>query len=269
MAEDREILREVWEGKVPVSFTLSPEEVSTYEHPESCYLLVPRHSYFPLFLDKLQKHFINYVNGDENDIWLENTNTNQPIKWHYPVGVLFDLLNLSHNLPWNLTVHFKNFPDSVFRWNSKEAIESHFMSCVKEADALKHVGKVINGMQIQHHKQLWAGLLSDKFEQFWAVNKKLMEGDGDETFKSIPFRIYQGDSRHIQKLFKPQNDRGDSKTLRDMVQEVAPQTFNEDGSLNHKIVLHGVEVPLESDILWLSEHLSYPDNFLHICLIPL
>lgn len=38
MAEDREILREVWEGKVPVSFTLSSEEVSTYEHPESCFV---------------------------------------------------------------------------------------------------------------------------------------------------------------------------------------------------------------------------------------
>lgn len=96
-----------------------------------------------------------------------------------------------------------------------------------------------------------------------------MEGDGDEPFKSIPFRIYQGDNRYIQKLFKPHNDRGDSQTLKDMIQDVVPSIFKEDGSLNHKIIIHGIEVPLESDILWLSEHLSYPDNFLHVCLIPL
>jgi autophagy-related protein 5 len=58
---------------------------------------------------------------------------------------------------------------------------------VKEADGLKHKGKVINEMQAKDHKQLWQGVHSDKFDQFWQINKKLMEGE----FKAIPFRIYQ------------------------------------------------------------------------------
>ena len=31
---------------------------------------------------------------------------------------------------------------------------------------------------------------SDKFDQFWSVNRKLMESSEEETFKYIPFRIY-------------------------------------------------------------------------------
>lgn len=33
---------------------------------------------------------------------------------------------------------------------------------------------------------------TDKFEQFWAVNRRLMERTGDDPyFKFIPFRIFQ------------------------------------------------------------------------------
>ncbi len=32
---------------------------------------------------------------------------------------------------------------------------------------------------------------SDKFDQFWSVNRKLMEHTDDQLFKHIPFRIYQ------------------------------------------------------------------------------
>lgn len=30
---------------------------------------------------------------------------------------------------------------------------------------------------------------------------------------------------------------------------------------------HGVDVEKETPLQWLSEHLSYPDNFLHICMV--
>lgn len=66
------------------------------------------------------------------------------------------------------------------------------MSCLKEADVLKHRGQVISVMQKKDHNQLWAGLLNDKFDQFWAINRRLMEcsGDGGDTFKHIPLRFY-------------------------------------------------------------------------------
>ncbi len=33
-------------------------------------------------------------------------------------------------------------------------------------------------------------------------------------------------------------------------------------------MIHGTEVPGVTPLQWLSEHFSYPDNFLHICIVP-
>ena len=38
MADDREVLREVWEGKLPVCFSLSQDEITTVEQPEPYYV---------------------------------------------------------------------------------------------------------------------------------------------------------------------------------------------------------------------------------------
>ncbi|TWW79774.1 Autophagy protein 5 [Takifugu flavidus] len=35
-----------------------------------------------------------------------------------------------------------------------------------------------------------------------------------------------------------------------------------------QVVIHGIEPLLETPLQWLSEHLSHPDNFLHICITP-
>lgn len=51
MANDREILREIWEGKIPVHFKLSADETDV--EPEEYFLLIPRLSYFPLVTDKV------------------------------------------------------------------------------------------------------------------------------------------------------------------------------------------------------------------------
>lgn len=53
MANDREILREVWEGKLPVCFQIDSEEVIDLQQPEPFYLMVPRMSYLPLVTDKV------------------------------------------------------------------------------------------------------------------------------------------------------------------------------------------------------------------------
>ncbi|RUS71432.1 hypothetical protein EGW08_020815 [Elysia chlorotica] len=265
MAEDREILREVWEGKIPVCFQLAQEDIYTVDQPDPFFLLVPRLSYFPLVTDKVVKHLSKHVDRDnQGEMWLEYEG--QALKWHYPIGLLFDLFGSKADLPWNLTVHFQNFPEEeLLHCPSKDAVESHFMSVLKEADALKHRGQAVNNMQRKDHKTLWSGVMNDKFDQFWSVNKKLMEVSGDDTFKFIPFRIYQVDQVPLQKLFKPTDDNGDVLSLRHVLESVV-SGFQEN---ENRVLIQGVEPDLDIPILWLSEHLSYPDNFLHICLQPL
>ncbi|XP_060572782.1 autophagy protein 5-like [Ruditapes philippinarum] len=259
MGDDRAILRDVWEGKIPVCFHLAQDEVIA-EQPEPVYQMVPRHSYLPMVTEKISKHFAQYVDKEKTgEMWIDFEG--QPLKWHNPVGVLYDLYGIS--LPWKLTVHFQDFPEEeIIHCVGREAVESHFMSMLKEADALKHRSSVINGMQKKDHKQMWMGLVHDKFDQFWPINKRLMENTGDDMFRYIPFRIYQIDRPFIQQLLKPHSEEGHEHTLEDLLKLALPDLGE---SKDQKILIQGIEVPLDTPLLWLSEHFSYPDNFLHIC----
>ena len=53
MAEDREVLREVWQGRVPVAFSLSSDDVHTMGQPDPYHLMLPRLSYITVVFDKV------------------------------------------------------------------------------------------------------------------------------------------------------------------------------------------------------------------------
>ena len=143
-----------------------------------------------------------------------------------------------------------------------------FMSTIKESAALKQRTQIINSMQKREHNQLWLGLQDDKFDQFWAINRKLMERFENEPFKHIPFRIYQLNQPFIQRLIKPNHESGEHTTLGDLIRTIFPDSFNESDDCSLRIVTHGIEPPFETPLQWLSEYLSYPDNFLHLCAFP-
>uniref|UniRef100_A0A803KER2 Autophagy protein 5 n=1 Tax=Xenopus tropicalis TaxID=8364 RepID=A0A803KER2_XENTR len=234
MTDDKDVLRDVWFGRIPTCFTLYQDELTERE-AEPYYLLLPRISYLTLVTDKVKKHFQKVMRTEDiSEIWFEFEGI--PLKWHYPIGLLFDLHASNTSLPWSITVHFKNFPaKDLLHCQSKDVIEAHFMSSVKEADALKHKSQVINEMQKKDHKQLWMGLQNDKFEQFWAINRKLMEvPPEDGGFRYIPFRIYQAINERpfIQKLFRPVANDGRPYTLGDLIREVCPAAVPAEGTKN-------------------------------------
>lgn len=67
---------------------------------------------------------------------------------------------------------------------------------------------------------------TDKFDQFWAVNRKLMEASGEQDhFKYIPFRCYVDDG-FKQKLIKPLTEDGRRKTLQEFLRELFPENEN-------------------------------------------
>lgn len=268
MAEDREILREIWDGQIPICFRLASEEIYTLQQPEPFYLMVPRLTYFPLLSDKIQKHFSNHVKDDivGAEMWIDYDS--QSLKWHYPVGLLFDYYGSDAKLPWNVTVHFKDFPETeLIHCPNKLAVQSHFMSTVKEASALKHRTQLVQSMLPKEHKELWQGFEKYKFDQFWAINKRLMENPGEQHFKYIPFRLYQPNVSLIQALIKPVQESGEHVLLRDLLKAIVPDCVDEIGS-KYKLILQGIEPPLNMHLQWMSEHLSYADNFLHIVLLP-
>lgn len=108
MTEDKEVTRQVWDGKIPIAFTLASDEVTSDDPPVTYYVLAPRSSYLTLVTDAVQRHFLNSISeppDTEDEIWFDSEGI--PLKWHWPIGVLFDLYGSSAKLPWSLTVHFQ------------------------------------------------------------------------------------------------------------------------------------------------------------------
>jgi hypothetical protein len=86
----------------------------------------------------VQAHFLGVVPTAVDEIWLDCNGT--PLRWHFAVGVLFDLHNdsLLPPIPWQITVHFSSFPeDRLIRLTGVEALKTIFMSSLKAANFLK------------------------------------------------------------------------------------------------------------------------------------
>uniref|UniRef100_A0A1I8PKD9 Autophagy protein 5 n=1 Tax=Stomoxys calcitrans TaxID=35570 RepID=A0A1I8PKD9_STOCA len=261
MANDREILRMIWEGQLALCFQADPDEIVGLQQPENFYLMVSRLSYLPLVTDKVKKYFSRFISGEQQDgsVWFDYNGT--PLKLHYPIGILYDLCPEEGNQPWCLTIHFSKFPEeALVKFETKDLLESYFMSCLKEADVLKHRGQVISSMQKKEHNQLWIGLVNDKFDQFWAVNRRLMEVNSEqECFKHTPLRFYNEDGTFTQQLISPLAESGKKKTVSDLLEELSTPDRKAIG-----IKTHGIDIHNHTDLQWMSEHLSYPDNFLHL-----
>ena len=55
MSEDREVLSEVWGGRVPAIFNLAEQDGTA----EPCCLMLPRMSYLPLVTEKVKSFRLN------------------------------------------------------------------------------------------------------------------------------------------------------------------------------------------------------------------
>jgi autophagy-related protein 5 len=194
------------------------------------------------------------------------------LKWHYPIGLLYDIFfGVRYPAPvWKITVHFKRFPeDRLLHCRMKEAVQSVFMSSLKEADQLKHHGEVIGRMTKKEHEQMWSGLVNNRFEQFWSANRKLMDNSGENAFRHIPLRVYRFDGTDattivqppLQILHKPFRDDGVFVTLGDALAAVSPEFAETD---KWSFVTQGIEIPLTSDLSWVCVEFAYPDNFIHL-----
>lgn len=125
-------------------------------------------------LPKLRAFFSNFLiepNSQSHDGWFEFEGV--PLKWHYPVGLLFDLyagadpasktardnesLNDGSSLPWRLILHFSDWPDDLVRLDADGMVMNDaFINSVKEADFLRNgTAKGIMSLSKEDSSGLW------------------------------------------------------------------------------------------------------------------
>ena len=102
---------------------------------------------------------------------------NVPLKWHYPLGLLYDLFagaspwpaqreeaassDQETSLPWRLILHFTEWPDEqLVRLDADgKVIHDAFINSVKEADFLRNgTAKGIMSLSKDDSTQLWTAV---------------------------------------------------------------------------------------------------------------
>jgi len=218
----RPLQMKVWEGCVPLEIRLASSECNTYDQSDAFLILFPRVSYIPLLLPKLHAFFReSLINEEANywDGWLSYEDV--PLKWHFPVGLLFDLYSgASDHLhdengnggkkghggyasaedqgsgerprTWKLTLHFENWPsDTLVKLDGEgKSMRDAFTNSMKEASFVRHgSAKVVMALSREDSTQLWDAVEHHNFTSFNAVNQKLLRPPG-VALRHIPLRIY-------------------------------------------------------------------------------
>ncbi|KAI8800436.1 autophagy protein Apg5-domain-containing protein [Cladochytrium replicatum] len=299
---DNSIHRKIWDGQILLRISLDSTDWDALASknasgalppvPEPLFIHARRCSYFPFIAKDVRKYFVEQcklsVVADDVEIWYDFLGS--PLKWHYPIGVLYDIYTSSPSssapsshppVPWPVTVHFRDFPATkLIRVHSSgllDAPHDFFMSTQKEADHLRN-GNINKLMALPKEDQssLWSALVSNNQERFFEVYRHLAGLDSDIPPKHVPLRIYVGSTVVLQEPIAPFDSSAQPITLYQCLQSSLPNMFPSaelESSSNPNeirssavpdVIVHGLKVELTTPLLWLSRHASHSDGFLHM-----
>eukprot|EP00055_Hartaetosiga_balthica_P002296 m.3482 g.3482 ORF g.3482 m.3482 type:complete len:322 (-) comp2075_c1_seq1:37-1002(-) len=192
---DEDVDKAIWDTFLPIEFVVADNE-------QKCYMLMKRVAYFPFAYDQIAQACDIKLYEDDTvsviqsiPLWLEFNDV--ALKWHLPVGVLYDCLafdDAADVQPWSINVHQKDYPrKKILDYNNPGDIEHHFLSRIKEASFIKRGELDRQGsVDAQSLKKLWDALKHDRYNDFNTVNKDLMKPQGDSNhFSSFPFCVYK------------------------------------------------------------------------------
>mmetsp|Transcript_19314 Transcript_19314/g.46350 ORF Transcript_19314/g.46350 Transcript_19314/m.46350 type:complete len:291 (+) Transcript_19314:42-914(+) len=263
---------DAWAGEIPAVFVLATNEVTTLEPPVPFHLCLARQSYLPFTTAEVVDHFKPFappMGGGEP--WYEHDG--QPLRWHVPLGVLFDLhagLEAEAELPWRLTVHFQGFPATTLLSTANAAAEGWVLNALKESCFLR-CGSALPAMSlsIAEQKKLTHALTTNDFREYCAVAERISAAMAKSLGASglphsVPVRVFTSPVEWRQQPAAPRLPSGGSTRLYDVLVSLLPSVFESSSSVAPRVIVQGVSVPLETPLLWLHGACSHPDGFLYV-----
>ncbi|KAI7107389.1 autophagy protein 5 [Hortaea werneckii] len=222
--------QKIWHGSLPLEIRLAAADCRTYDQSDPYLIQYPRLSYLAFLLPRLHAIFSpNLIDAETppHTAWLDFEGV--PLKWHYPLGLLYDLYSgaepvhlqrgggghphedvrgstAQHQaprtgdgegdhqevLPWRLTIHYSEFPgDQLIPLDGEgKALQDSFVNAVKEADFLRNgTARTVMGLSMEDSEKLWRSVQTHDLQLFNSVNVKLLNPPGMEL-RHVPVKFY-------------------------------------------------------------------------------
>ncbi|KAL4761479.1 autophagy protein 5 [Aspergillus foveolatus] len=203
------IQKSVWEGQIPLKIVLASSESRTYDQTDPYLISYPRISYLPSLLPRLKAFFysslIDPTASEPHDGWFSFEGV--PLKWHYPVGLLYDLYAGAdpatksseaeapgdEQLPWRLVVHFSDWPDAELVRLDAQGMVMHdaFINSVKEADFVRNgTAKGIMTLSKDDSSGLWKAVQDVDLPSFQRIMNILLPPNPHQPLRNLPVRLF-------------------------------------------------------------------------------
>jgi len=186
--------RLTWEGTVPLEIRVDPKELPANSDRglECYYIQAPRVSYLPLLMPEIRRFLMDVVFDEaaakliKEDEWWFETEEGTLLKWHWPIGLIYDNHTISRSVrlvsqthssatPMRLVLHLASAPtEKLLQSPSAESCKQAFMGQLKEADFIRWGNtKRMTGLRKIDQDGIWEGIKEHNFDHYWRVASKV------------------------------------------------------------------------------------------------
>ncbi|KAL4956413.1 autophagy protein 5 [Aspergillus filifer] len=257
------VQKSIWEGHIPLQITLAPSESRTFDQTDPYLISYPRISYLPSLLSRLKAFFTPFLidasASQPHEGWFSFEGV--PLKWHYPVGLLYDLyagaepatkftdIDDSDNstsgpgpLPWRLVVHFSDWPDDeLVRLDSNGMVMNDaFINSVKEADFVRNGNaKGIMSLSKGDSAGLWRAVQDVDLPSYQRIMNILLPATPHQPLRNLPIRLF------LPLPPKPDSD-SDSPFLKVVQSPIPPTIAVQQQQTTQSVLLSGSRASISS-----------------------
>jgi len=264
--------RQLCGGRLLLRIRLACDEIASLKEPPPLFSLAPRLAYLPFLFNDVYEHFKPSLPprmGQSYEIWFDYNNV--PLRWHYPLGVLCDVLvGREVPTPLDVTVHFRNYlSKELLPFSGIGDLQRAVMNSFRQAVFLQQ-GSAAPFMKLpkQQQTQLWDAISGCNLEAYSEVQQQLL-CHCLARCKSLAVRLHLYGPPHVVLLHPAsafENGEGSPTSLRRLLLRAIPPVLDASGVLLEgvEVVLHGVKIPLDTPLYWLALNAAYMDQFVHI-----
>ena len=264
---DAGIKRKVIEGTIPiiVRIPMKTEEKFTLFNAS-------RNEYLPVLLKNTLAEFLQETEQPLSAVTY--TVNDQLVKWYLPIGVIFDTIH-NGTLPMEISIGISQQTRQILPFENEESLKNYFIQQLKEACFLKY-GSIqeLRKLEVELINPLWEGHALTKLDEYDKLYNPIIFGS--ENWEHVPVHWYFGTQKHIGDAI-PTLTEDNLTTIADAIPhilkertpaETDPEAFTLLQKENYTeelcFVVQGIDVPIDTPLLWLALNMAQSDGFVHI-----